>query len=57
MNYLLGLGNDVDEEYVTTIYNALDRNNDGRVSSDEFIDGYLEQINGITTAIKKTIKF
>jgi|EP00360_Condylostoma_magnum_P000675 Ca2+-binding EF-hand superfamily protein len=52
MNYLLGLGNDVDEEYVTTIYNALDRNNDGRVSSDEFIDGYLEQINGITTAIQ-----
>ena len=53
LNYLQDLNDEVEESYVRTIFESMDLNHDGQVSSDEFLNVYLEQVNGISEAIAK----
>ena len=50
-NYLKDINTKVDENYVKTIFNSMDVNRDGAVSSDEFINAYLGQIDGLSAAV------
>jgi len=53
LNFLKRISDDTEEEYVRQIFESMDRNQDGEVSIDEFIGGFLEQVNGLTEAIAK----
>ncbi|CAG9315054.1 unnamed protein product [Blepharisma stoltei] len=53
LNFLRGINDEVDENYVKTIFESMDVNKDGGVSIDEFINGYLEQVNGLSEAIAR----
>lgn len=52
-SYLSEINDEADENYVRTIFDSMDSNHDGQVSIDEFLNTYLEQINGISEAIAK----
>ena len=51
--YLKEINDEAEEEYVRTIFDSFDVNHDGQVSIEEFINGYLEQVNGLSEAVAK----
>lgn len=53
LTFLGGINDEVDETYVRTIFENMDVNRDGGVSIDEFINGYLEQVNGLSEAVAR----
>jgi Zn-finger protein len=50
-NYLKDINEKVDDNYVRKIFESMDVNRDGVVSSDEFIQAYLGQIDGLSAAV------
>lgn len=51
--YLKEINNEVEEEYVRTIFDSMDSNHDGAVSIDEFLASYLLQVNGLSEVVAK----
>ena len=51
--YLKEINDEAEEEYVRTIFDSMDANHDGQVSIDEFVNSYLEQVNGLSEAVAK----
>lgn len=53
LEFLHRFSDELDEEYISTIFQSIDRNHDNQLSIDEFIEGYLEQVNGLTEALSE----
>lgn len=51
LNFLRQFSDELDEDYIGTIFESIDRNHDNQLSIEEFIEGYLEQVNGLTEAL------
>jgi hypothetical protein len=51
MEFLKQFSDELDEDYIRTIFESIDRNHDNQLSIEEFIEGYLEQVNGLTEAM------
>ena len=53
MSFLREMNDEVDDEYVKSIFDSMDRNGDGKVIISEFMDGYLQQVNGLSEAVAR----